>query len=107
MKPADLKDLACQLACPKGEQGGALATRMNEMTTSITARSIDPPEPENGEKIIMKINKASSARRYFTHCHPRSDTSCESSSQAIVFMSCLTGLSNTHRSRSVSGHTPA
>jgi hypothetical protein len=41
-----------------------------------------------------------------THCHPRSDTSCEPSPQAIVFKSCLTGPSNTDRLCSVSGHTP-
>ena len=52
MEQVELEALARQLACPSGEPGKALATKMNGMNALITARSIDTLKPDNGESIL-------------------------------------------------------
>ena len=52
MNTDELEALANQLACPSGEQGIALATKMNEMNAFITAHSIEALNPTEAENIV-------------------------------------------------------
>ncbi len=48
----DLQKIAIQLACPSGEDGTAIAEKMNETNAFITARSIEALAPTAGERIV-------------------------------------------------------
>lgn len=52
MEQKDLIKLAQQLACPKGEQGLSLATKMNIQNANIINSAIDALAPVKGEHIL-------------------------------------------------------
>ncbi|GAA4650323.1 hypothetical protein GCM10023116_26060 [Kistimonas scapharcae] len=52
MNNYDHQTLAAQLACPYGEDGTAIAEKMNETNAFITERSIEMLAPTAGERIV-------------------------------------------------------
>ncbi len=48
----ELQKLAIQLSCPSGEEGMAIAEKMNETNAFITERSIEALAPTAGERVV-------------------------------------------------------
>lgn len=51
MKESELKEVAAQLACPRGDGGIAIGEKMNETNAAIIGRSIEALAPRAGERI--------------------------------------------------------